>query len=466
MLDPRSFDRRLRATGAASLAVVFLFFGALAYWQVFRTDLAGRADNPRTLEAFHDPSRGRILDRDGNVLAATDPSGARTYTDVSLAHVVGYLDARYGSAGAELAFNEWLAGDAGTSWDAAFDAEFKRHANKGLDVRLTIESSVQAAAVDALAGRPGAVVALDPRTGEVLAMLSLPAFDPAGLAASGEELSADPAAPLLNRATQGLYPPGSTFKTVTALAALDHDVIEPGTTVECPGEVVIDGFPISCSNVPQGIGTYPFSDAFAYSVNAVFAQVGVALGWGRLLDTASALGFGAPLDFALETATTRVLPPGADASEVLLATTAFGQGGLQASPLQMALVAATVANDGVLHSPRIGLAVYDGDRTVAEIDSTGERRVVPEAVARQVREMMVAVVEKGQAAGVAIPGVRVAGKTGTAESGTGTSHAWFIGFAPADEPRVAVAVVVEDGGQGGSVASPVAGAVIRAALGS
>lgn len=466
MLDPRSFERRLRATGGASIAVVFLFFAALAYWQVFRTDLETRADNPRTLAAFSDPARGRILDRDGNVLVASDPAGTRTYSTASLAHVVGYLNARYGSAGAELAFNRWLAGEAGTSWETALDAEFRREGEKGLDVRLTIDPVAQAAAVEALGGRPGAVVALDPRNGEVLAMVSLPTFDPAALDEAGDALSADPAAPLLNRATQGLYPPGSTFKTVTALSALDTGVIDPETTVTCPGEIVVDGFPISCSNVPQGVGTYPFRDAFAFSVNAIFAQVGIDVGWGNLLDTASALGFGSALDFVLETAPTYVLPPGTEASEVLLATTAFGQGELQATPLQMAMVAATVANGGVQHAPRLGLAAYEGDRRVEDINQTGERRVIPESVANEVREMMVAVIEEGQAAGVRIDGMRVAGKTGTAESGTGTSHAWFIGFAPADDPQIAVAVVVEDGGRGGEVASPIAGAVIRAYLGS
>lgn len=465
MLAAGEFERRVWSAGAVSLLVAGVMFAALAYWQVFRTDLAGRAGNPRILSSYSDPGRGRILDREGNVLAETLPGGERYYPDASVAHVVGYLDARFGMHGIELAFNDRLAGESSAgSWRAAFDAEFTRTSVRGLDVRLTIDPVVQAAAAQALGARKGAVVALDPRTGEVLAMVSVPTYDPGALGAAGDSLNADPAAPLLNRATQGNYPPGSTFKTVTAASALEHGVITPETTVTCPGEIVIDGFPISCSNVPQGVGTYPFRDAFAYSVNAIFGQLGVDIGWVRLLDTARRFGFGAPLEFTIETAPTQLFAPGSQLTKVLLASTAFGQGELLATPLQMAVIAATIANGGVMASPHLGLDALRDGASVSGLAPGSSRRVLAPAVASTMRDLMVAVVEKGQANGVSIPGVKVAGKTGTAESGRGTSHAWFIAFAPADAPTIAVAVVVEDGGQGGVVASPIAGNVIRAAL--
>lgn len=444
--------------------MVLLFFGALGYWQVFRTDLADRIDNPRALASFSDPGRGRILDRDGNVLVWSNAAGERVYAAGNFAHVVGYLSARFGSAGAEAVFNSWLAGESGDTWSAAWDAEFQRAGTAGFDVRLTIDSELQQVAAEGLGDQRGAVVALDPLTGEVLAMVSVPSFDPASFSEEGDDIAADERFPLLNRAAQGLYPPGSTFKTVTAIAALEHRLIEPGTEVTCPGEIEVDGFPISCSNVSQGVGTYPFSDAFAFSVNAIFAQVGLEVGWGRLLETAGRLGFGTAVDFTLETAETQMLPMGTESTDVLLATTAFGQGELLATPLQMALVAAAVGNDGVLMRPHLGLDAYDGERRVGAVEGQSSRRVMPEGVARDVQAMMVEVITNGQANGVAISGVDVAGKTGTAETGSGTSHAWFIGFAPADNPVVAVAVVVENGGQGGVVASPIAGAVIRAAL--
>jgi peptidoglycan glycosyltransferase len=465
VLRPGQFERRVGATGSVSLLALLLFFGALAYWQVFRTDLERDSRNPRVLASFEDPGRGRLLDRDGNELAVSLPSGARRYTDASVAHVVGYLDARYGSQGAELAFNRELTGATGGSgWSAAFDAEFRRTARRGLDVRLTIDPKVQAAAASALGARRGAVVAIDPRNGEVLAMVSVPTYDPGALGKNGEALLNDPSSPLLNRATQGEYPPGSTFKTVTAASALENGVITPQTTVECHGQKVFDGFPVSCGNVVQGEGTYPFKSAFTYSVNAIFAEVGVRLGWPALMETASRFGFGSALPFTIETAASQVVPPGEPLTKVLLANTAFGQGRLLATPLQMAVIAATIANDGVLVSPHLGLVAMDGPAAVGKLEEPGRRRVIGPDVAATMRDFMVSVVDAGQASGVAIPGVKVGGKTGTAETGSGTSHAWFIAFAPAEKPVIAVAVIVENGGRGGEVASPIGGAVIRAAL--
>jgi peptidoglycan glycosyltransferase len=180
------------ATGVAALVAVFLFFGALGYWQVFRTDLASNASNPRLLAAFNDPHRGRILDREGNELAASLGDGTRYYGDASVAQVVGYLDARFGSQGAELAFNDILSGKQPASWAGAFDAEFRRTAVTGHDVRLTLDPKIQRAAAQALGERKGAVVVLDPRNGEVLAMVSVPTYDPGALGTNGEKLLADP----------------------------------------------------------------------------------------------------------------------------------------------------------------------------------------------------------------------------------------------------------------------------------
>lgn len=466
MLTPGAFERRLATAGGLSLLVFFAFFAMLAYWQAFRTDLAGDDRNPRVLSAFYNPGRGKILDREGNVLAESLGDGTRYYHDASVAHAVGYLDPRYGSQGVELVFNQELTGQRPTGWAGAVSAEFQRNRISGNAIRLTIDPEAQAAAARALGARKGAVIALDPRNGDVLAMVSVPTYDPGGLGTAGDALLNDPDAPLLNRATQGLYPPGSTFKTVTAVAAIGSGVVTPETIVECPGEIVVDGFPISCRNVPQGVGTYPFRDAYTFSVNAIFADIGVKTGWERLLRTARAFGFERPLDFTLETAPSQVHLPGSDLSRVLLASTAFGQGELLATPLQMALVAATIANGGEMARPRLTLGTVDGNnQLIRELEQPGATRVLDPTLARTMRDLMVSVVEAGQAAGVSIPGVSVAGKTGTAEAGDGTSHAWFIAFAPAEEPKVAVAVVVEGGGQGGVVASPIAGAVIRAVLG-
>lgn len=466
MIDPASFQQRLNHVAFVTGAVVLLLFGSLAYWQAFRVDLATSQYNPRVLTTYNDPGRGRILDRDGVVLAETGDGGTRTYSDTSMAHVLGYLSARYGSQGAELAFNDTLIGQEGRSWEAAFDAEFRRTATNGLDVQLTLDADVQAAAVAALGGRRGAAVALDPRNGDVLAMVSNPIYDPATVDERGEELFADESAPMLNRATQGLYPPGSTFKAVTATALLAHGIVSPDTTVTCEDEYVVEGFAISCSNVQQGVGTYPFSDAFAFSVNAIFAEMGVELGWPRLLAIAREWGFNESIPFVLDTAPNRVTNPDAERSGPLLASTAFGQGQLLVSPLQMALVAATIANDGEMRLPRIGLRAVEDGQDRGTLESPGSRRIMPADTAREVAAMMRAVVTEGQAAGVQFDGLPIAGKTGTAESGEGDeTHAWFIAFGPYDDAEVAVAVLVERGGQGSQVAAPIAGQVIRAAVG-
>ena len=466
MLTPGRFERRIGAASAVALAGAFVFLATLVYWQVFRDDLERDDRNPRLLSQFVNPSRGRILDRAGNILASSNADGSRHYTDASVAHLVGYINARYGSQGAELAFNGVLSGKAPTSWAGAFEKVFRRGRAAGHDVRLSIDPRAQAAAARALGARRGAIVALNPKTGEVLAMVSVPTYDPGALDTKGEALLDDPTSPLLNRATQGKYPPGSTFKTVTAASALENRVVTPETSVTCPGEIVIDGFPIACTNTAGGVGTYPFKEAFWRSVNAIFAEVGVKVGWDRLEDTARRFGFASALPFTLDTAPAELTAPGSTRTKTLLASTAFGQGELLATPLQMAVVAAAIANDGVLVEPHLGLAELDGAEVVRKLEPSASRRVISSAVAATLRDFMVAVVENRQAAGLDIPGVRVAGKTGTAETGkAGLSHAWFIAFAPAENPTVAVAVIGEEGGRGGEVASPLAGQVIRAVLG-
>lgn len=454
----------MAAAGTAALLVVLVFFGTLAYWQAFRTDLADDDRNPRVLDAFYDPKRGRILDREGNVLAESLASGQRVYYDASTAHIVGYLDPRYGSQGVELAFNEVLSGTAPSGWAGAITAEFDRGRRAGNDVALTIDPEVQAAAAAALGARKGAVVAVDPRNGEILAMVSVPTYDPGALGTLGDELLKSLDAPLLNRATQGLYPPGSTFKTVTATGILERGVATPETVVTCKDEIVIDGFPVKCANTAQGVGTYPFKHAFTFSVNAIFADLGVKLGWTGLTDIARRFGFDSQLPFTLETAASQLHSPGSETTKTLLASTAFGQGELLATPLQMLQVAAAIANGGVLVQPHLGLAERDDGRDIGALEPVPSRRIIDDGLAATMRDFMVSVVENGQANGVSIPGVKVGGKTGTAEAGDGTSHAWFIAFAPAEAPTVAVAVVVERAGQGGVVASPIAGQVIRAAL--
>ena len=297
---------------------------------------------------------------------------------------------------------------------------------------------LQSVAVEALAGRNGAVVVLDPRNGEVLAMVSNPTFDPNFLEENGDALSATNPLPVLNRATQGLFPPGSTFKTVTAISVLENNVVQSRTRcVTCPGEIVIDGFPIACDNVPQGIGTYPFRDAFAFSVNGIFAPVGDMLGWERLLATARPLGFDSSLDRSRPRRRARRSSRRARRlSRTLLASTAFGQGELLATPLQMAVVAAAVANGGVLVSPHLGLDVVENGAPARALEIADERtRDGRKTSRRPSASSWSAWLITSRQTGSPSSGVKIAGKTGTAETGRDTSHAWFIAFAPADKHR-------------------------------
>lgn len=456
------FGSAARLVVGATL-VAALLMATVVYWTTFRTDLGQHGRNPRVAAAAASPTRGRILDREGRVLAQSRPDGGRAYATAAAVHVVGYLSARYGSAGAELAYHDELEGSAAGGWLDALRTEFLRSSLRGKDVRLTIDLDVQLAAAEALGARKGAVVALDPRTGDVLAMVSWPNWDPNRFEELAPQLFQHPDAPLLNRATQGQYPPGSTFKVVTAAAALSEGIVGPDTLVTCDEAYVIHGYAISCGNVPQGPGTYPFREAFAYSVNAVFADIGVQVGWQRLLEAARAFGFGSDLGFPLPVTPSTVVGEGAQLDDVLLASTAFGQGEVSVSPLQMAVVAATVANGGLRPQPRLLLQVESPDGSVRTPAPPEPTPALAREVAEALRGMMVDVVRLGQA-DAAIPGVTVAGKTGTAETGRGTSHAWFIGFAPAEDPQVAVAVIVEDGGRGGAVAAPIARAVMEAAL--
>ena len=456
---------------AILLIAGFLVIGlGLAYWQLVRApELWAREDNPRHLEMERRIQRGRILDRDGAELARTEmgPQGARrVYPYPPLAHVTGFWSLRYGTAGIEAAFNDDLRGLTGQDAKTVLVDRLLHRPQVGHDVVLTLDLDLQRVADEALGDRRGAVVLLDPRDGAILALVSHPTFDPNTLDQDWERLKADPSSPLLNRATQGRYPPGSTWKTVTLAAALQEGLVFPGDVFDDgDAELIVEGFPIHCDNNPRGVNSFDLAHAYGYSCNLTFARLGLELGTKRYKEYALRFGLGQSLPLEIPTAVSQLAnDPFMD--RVLLASTAFGQGELAVTPLQMALVAAAMANDGAIPKPHLLVRVQDREGNVLREAETGiwQIAVIPR-VARHVREMMVVSVEEGWARGAKIPGVQVAGKTGTAEVGGETEpHAWFIGFAPADEPRYAIAVLVENGGEGSRVAVPIARRVLEAAL--
>jgi len=432
--------RRVRVVGwglAAGAAAVVVLLG---YWQTARSDLRTHPFNPRfTVRSL--AARGGILDRHGEALAETHAVGdgmeRRLFGPASLSHVVGYVDPRFGLAGIEAARQADLAGlDRGlVDWWR----DPLRRRPEGKDVWLTIDARVQAAAERALGNRRGAVVALRPRTGEVLAMVSYPAFAPEELPRLLRAGEHGGEAPLFNRAVQGLYPPGSTFKVLTMAAAFDAGLIGSQQELEA------------------------LQRALAASSNEPFANLGLQLGARELAAVASRVGFGSQLVTDLPHAISPL--PGAVAAGDL-AQISIGQGELVATPLQMAVVAAAIAHGGVAMRPHLVREVRTRDGRIAHftrVEPLGPPAFSP-AAARAVTEGMVLAVEEGTARQAALDGVRVAGKTGTAQNPHGEAHAWFIGFAPAFRPEIAVAVIVEGGGSGGQVAAPVGRDVMLSAL--
>ncbi|MDO8964849.1 MAG: penicillin-binding transpeptidase domain-containing protein, partial [Coriobacteriia bacterium] len=469
-----------RLTGVAWLmsALIAALIANLTYLQVFAAPaLAANPANTRNLEKEFRAERGAILTRDGVVLARSVKTGdryTRTYPSGSLAaHAVGYYSARYGRSGLEAAMNDVLAGHrAFSDMDAAIDEALGR-TPPGSDVVLTIDSRVQAAAEKALAGRRGACVVLDPRTGAVLALASSPTYDPAAVDREWSTLTkGSEAAPLVDRALASLYPPGSTFKIVTLTGALSAGVAAPGTVYPAPAVLEVGGGRVT-NFEGSGYGSATLERATASSINTVFAQVAVQLGSKRLVDAARDYGLDNPVPFEL-----RVLPSLMPAPESMtLWETAWagvgqpvGAGAVKGpvvTPLQMALIAAGVADGGVVMEPHLVDRITDSSGRVLESNSTPKvwTTACDPAVAAMVRDLMVKVVKSGSGTRAAIKGVSVAGKTGTAEVGKGIeTHAWFIAFAPAERPTIAMAIVLENAGVGGRVAAPAAKPVLDAAL--
>lgn len=449
-----------------------VLLGVLVYWQVIRSQsLAQAGGNPRLAESSLNGPRGAIYASDGTLLAHSveqpDGSEQRVYSTPSLAQTVGYVSTKYGLAGLESSFNGYLSGARGANPLAAIWSDVTRESTPGNNLFLTIDPKLQQIAAQALGNRRGAVIALDPRTGAVKAIVSSPTFNPNQLDQLGASLLSDPSDPLLNRATQGLYPPGSTYKTVTATAALDSGIVKPSDQYQCFNGIVVQGFVIACNNAPPGQTQWDFLHAYAYSINATFAQVALQLGPARFSDYSHRFGVGEALPFDIDTATSQILAPGVFFSDVLLASSGFGQGQLSVTPLQMALVAATVANNGAEPAPYLVQKIVGANGNVIEDRQPQIRsQVMSAATAKEMQQFMATAVQEGFGQEAGLKGLDVAGKSGTAETGTNANaHAWFIGYAPASAPRLAVAVIVENGGAGGVTAGPIAAQLFRTVLG-
>lgn len=480
----------IRRVAVALLALLGLLFVNTNYIQVVRAERY--RDDPRNSRALveeYSHPRGQIVADDVAVATSRKTEGRyeylRRYPGGSLyAPITGYYSLVFGSAGLEQRYDDVLSGDDSRLFVRRLSDIVTGREPQGGVLELTINRELQRTAADALGNRRGAVVAIDPKTGAVLAMVTSPSYDPnllsahntAAISKSFQALAADPRKPLTNRATQFTYPPGSVFKVITAAAAIESGRYQPGTVIDSPREYPLANSTRTVKNFGGsscGGDRIALAEAFQRSCNADFGGLGVAVGGDALRAQAERFGVNSVPSFELPVAKSRY-PDEVDKAQTAL--TAIGQFDVRVTPLQMALVAAGIANRGIVMRPHVVRRTLTAD--LRELEATvarplGEQAAVSPATAAALMALMESVVSGpfGTGRRAAIAGIRVAGKTGTAQHAEGRPpHAWFIGFAPIEAPRIAIAVVVEDGGDlgdeatGGRVAAPIARAVIDRAL--
>ena len=459
------------------LVLYALLFGFTSYWSIFdSSDLKANQANRRPLLEEQRIRRGTIFASDGSVIARSRPIGSgnnkvyvRRYPQGPLfGNPIGYSFVTQGRVGFELYHNDELVGNQ-TEFLSVLD-ELRGHAQEGNNMQSSLDPAAQEAAVNGLAGRRGSVVAIVPSTGEVRAMVSIPEYDPNQIPKHFSQLNRDQSAPLFNRATQAGYPPGSTMKVVTATAALDSGEFTPSSTLSGRSPIEIEGVPLNNSGGEQ-FGTIDMTTALTNSVNTWWAQAGEKLGKDTMFKYMDRYGFDAKprLDYpGFQLAASGVY----DGNKLLgpsdtidIGRVAIGQERLRVTPLQMAEVAATVANQGELMEPRLWSKVIDPDGRETKLDPARQSRVMSEDTASELNDMMQSVVNEGTGTAAAVSGIDVAGKTGTAEISPGVNDAWFIGFAPASDPQIAISCIVEHtSGFGGPTCGPIFKAVAEAIL--
>ena len=461
--------------------VTLLFVTLIAFttwWSVFEADeLEANRANKRPLLEEQQIRRGLILASDGRVLARNRGVGQsprfyeRVYPEGGLfAHPVGYSFVERGRVGLEREYNDDLTGKQ-DEFESLLD-EVRGREREGNDVFTTLDPEAQQAARDGLAGRTGAVVAIEPATGRIRTLVSIPSYDPNEIPRRFSDLSRAPGSPLLDRAVQSGYPPGSTMKVVTATAALDTGKYTPASVVSGRSPKRIGGVPLNNFG-NEDFGPITLTAALTNSVNTVWGEVGQKLGKETMFEYMRRYGFDRKPLIDLppdEKRASGVYGRGGrllDADDAIdIGRVAIGQERLQVTPLQMAMVAAGVANGGSLMRPHLVTQVKDRDGRTVRRNKPGEQnRVMKESTAAQLAAMMAQVVKEGTGTAAALQGIDVGGKTGTAEVGNDINQAWFIGFAPVGNPRVAVAVTVErTTGQGGTIAAPIAKSVMESLL--
>jgi len=438
----------------------------LSYFQIFQADKIKQSSYNKRLWANEDKVlRGSFYDRNKKVLAYSEKDEEekinRIYKyDHLYSHIIGYSSREYGKAGLEKSYNSYLL-DEGNFFDISGVKELLDKESIGNDIVLTIDHDMQLKTRELLLGKKGSIITMNPKTGEIYSMISMPDFNVNTLKDDWDKIIDDTNSPLLNRATQGLYPPGSTFKIITALSSLQNNIDNDDFT--CTGSTTINGYTIRDYD-SKSHGIVDMNEAFRVSCNTYFAEIAVKLGQSNILQTSEKFYFNKDFDFDLDLKKSSFPTNKMDSTE--LAASGIGQGKILATPLEMLMVASGIANDGNIVKPHLvskvlthdGILVKSNDIEI--LSNAGSHNDV-----EQIKNMMVEVVENGTGTQAKINGITVAGKTGTAENASGNNHAWFVGFAPAEDPKIAVVVLLEEeGSTGGSKAAPIAGELIKFGL--
>lgn len=448
--------------------ILFFILGLyIAYIQVVKSDEFMRnPDNSRNFERIM--HRGKIYARDGKVLAVSKKGAQpadRFYLKKELSEpVMGYLSLRYGKGAIEEKLDQHLRAP---ELSKDLIGYILRRQPQGEDVYLTIDADIQVEATKALEGKKGAIVVMNPQNGEILALASSPSFKPSDIDAKWKILTSDRESPFLLRPVNGSYPPGSVFKLFTLAACINDSVVDENTTFYCSGD-----YPMKYS---QGIyhireahgiahGTVTPIDALVYSCNIGFAQMGLKLGKEKFIEYAGEFGLLDKPDFILSEIG-NIIPGEEELTPTQLAQCSFGQGELSMTPLSVALMTSAFAYDGKICVPRIVKSrVNEKGETVYKVKHKVWKTPITADTAHKVRDAMVQVVERGTGRRARIDGLKVAGKTGSAENPMGDTHAWFTCFAPADNPEILVTVIIENGGYGGKVSAPIALNILKKSL--
>ena len=434
----------------------------LTYFQLVNASVYKKsAQNKRNSLEQENIIRGSIYDRNGQVLAHTEKdenkNSVRIYSYPEIySHIIGYSYKSLGKSGLELMMNDYLLNQNNLGLREAA----KRYLNKesvGNSLTITIDTSIQKKASDLLGDRKGAIVAMNPQTGEIYAMVSKPQFNAQTLVENWDKINADKDSPLFNRAINGLYPPGSIFKVISTSAILESGI---DLSYDHKAEQIIDGYKFKDAT-DTAYGKLSLEEAFTKSLNTYFAYKIQDVGKTKLQEVSKKFMFEEKIPFELNVSVS-TLNFKDKVEKTQLASTAIGQGELLATPLQMALMVSAIANKGVMMEPYLVEKIESFDKTREE---TREPKILSEVLeedkAELIKELMILATNEGTAKKAALKNIQVAGKTGTAQNAGESTHAWYVGFAPAENPVVAISIIIEQGGSGGKEAAPIAKEIFK-----